>query len=79
MTEGIDEEASKGCRRGVGVVRARVHGGPVDGEEKKDLSRDYRPIYIGKTYRIAWENSGASANSLGPTVGVRFSGASNNL
>jgi hypothetical protein len=53
VTEGIDEEASKGCHRGVGVVRACVHGGPVDGEEKKDLSRDCRPIYIGKTYRIA--------------------------
>jgi hypothetical protein len=26
MTEGIDEEASKGCRRGVGMVRAHVHG-----------------------------------------------------
>jgi hypothetical protein len=55
-----------------------VRGGPADGEKKKDLSRDCRHIYIAKTYQITRENGRASAKSLSPTVGVRFSDAQDN-
>jgi len=39
MIEGINEEASKGCHRGVGTGVGRVRGGPVDGEKERTCPR----------------------------------------
>ena len=78
VTKGINEEASNNCCCGVGGEKGACAWGTGGWRKEKDLSRDYRPIYMAKTYRISRENGGASAKSLNPTVGVRFCGAPNN-